>query len=407
MQSYKKDFLLIYISQAFSLVSSTITYFAILWWITYNTNSAIYLSAFVAIGYLPYVLFGAVAGGIVDKYDKKKLIIISDMLVAVFSVLLSVYFFVSVPPIMVILIVMFFRSSIGVLHSPSFHASIPALVPKEQLLKVNAVGQSLNSACYILSPMLAAILVEAVKIEYILFVDLMGGALASVILLLIKKDFNITSSQKKTENKTTLRLKEGIKVLLSNKLFLKLTLIVPTTYLFTSAACSLAPLYIKKVFSLGAYGASVASGAFSLGLLCGSLYLGVRKKMKNEVKLVPTGVLITALAILVTSLVVKSMFVVYVVMVFIMGVGSNIMHLPYTVYIQKEIEPQHLGKALSISSSILSTTTPLGIIVAGILSEIIGLRAWFFGCAIIVIVLSIFARHSLKDITSKSNAPHQ
>jgi DHA3 family macrolide efflux protein-like MFS transporter len=80
--NWRKSFFTIYIGQAFSLLSSSAVQFSIIWWITMETGSAMALTIASVIGLLPQAIIGLFAGVWIDRFNRKKIMIIADSAVA-------------------------------------------------------------------------------------------------------------------------------------------------------------------------------------------------------------------------------------------------------------------------------------------------------------------------------------
>ena len=128
-----------------SLLTSAIVQYAIIWHITFKTGSAVDLAMATIAGILPQILLGPIAGVIVDRFDRKKIMMYSDGMIAVATLVLGILFLYGEPSMMGMYIVLAVRSLGSTFHSPSFTASIPMLAPKEKLVKISGINQTINS----------------------------------------------------------------------------------------------------------------------------------------------------------------------------------------------------------------------------------------------------------------------
>ncbi|MRS03660.1 MFS transporter, partial [bacterium] len=129
---WKKSFLTLYLGQAFSLLSSSAVQFAIIWWITIETGSAIALTVASLVGLLPQVLIGPFAGVWIDRYNRKSIMIIADLGVAVASLALGIAFLLGKPSLIFVYIILFVRALGETFHKPALQAAIPQLVPESE-----------------------------------------------------------------------------------------------------------------------------------------------------------------------------------------------------------------------------------------------------------------------------------
>jgi len=106
--NWKRQFAIIYIGQAFSLLGSAVVQFAVIWWLTVQTESAVTLAISTIVTFLPNMLIGPFAGVWIDRYNRRTVMIAADGLVAFSSVILGAAFLLmGTPPIWFIYIIFF------------------------------------------------------------------------------------------------------------------------------------------------------------------------------------------------------------------------------------------------------------------------------------------------------------
>ena len=207
MKDLKKTFLTIFIGQAMSLLTSAIVQYAIIWHITFKTGSAVDLAMATIAGILPQILLGPIAGVIVDRFDRKKIMMYSDGMIAVATLVLGILFLYGEPSMMGMYIVLAVRSLGSTFHSPSFTASIPMLAPKEKLVKISGINQTINSITLIIAPILAGILFGAIPLPYIIFLDIIGAIFGIGSIAMV----HIPNPEKKEEKSNILlEMKQGL-----------------------------------------------------------------------------------------------------------------------------------------------------------------------------------------------------
>ena len=177
-EKWNVTFWKIYSGQAVSIITSSIVQFAIIWYITYKTGSAFWLSMASLCGFLPQGILGLFIGSYIDKRNRKKIMIISDGLIAAVSLIMCIISFITNLPIWVILICLALRSIGSAFHNPSLQASIPLIVPQEKLLKYSGYSQAIQSISLILSPAIAALLYDKFSLGSIILLDVIGAVFA-------------------------------------------------------------------------------------------------------------------------------------------------------------------------------------------------------------------------------------
>jgi MFS transporter, DHA3 family, macrolide efflux protein len=130
-----KTFFVLWVGQVFSIVGSAIVQFALAWYLTKETGSATVLATAVMVGLFPQIILGPIIGPYIDRWDRKKIMIIADSFIALVTVVLVVLFFTKDIQIWHIYVAMVFRSAGGAFHFPAMSASIPLIVPEKHLAR--------------------------------------------------------------------------------------------------------------------------------------------------------------------------------------------------------------------------------------------------------------------------------
>ena len=133
---WKARYFTIWSGQAFSLLGSQVVQFAIIWWLAKGSNSATVLTFASLAGLVPAVAFGPVVGALVDRWNRRIIMIASDVCTALLTLGLLLLFTTDLVENWHIYAVLFFRSIAGVFHSVSMQSSISLLVPQEQFVRV-------------------------------------------------------------------------------------------------------------------------------------------------------------------------------------------------------------------------------------------------------------------------------
>lgn len=187
LEEWQKSFFIIYIGQAFSLLSSSTVQFSIIWWITIQTGSALSLTIASIVGLLPQAILAPFAGVWIDRYNRKKVMIIADSAVALSSLFLGVTFLFGNQSMLLVYLVLFIRALGETFHKPALQAMIPQLVPASELTKAGGYGQMINSACTMVGPMLGAVIMTVTSLPYAMLIDVLGATIAVITLSFVKR----------------------------------------------------------------------------------------------------------------------------------------------------------------------------------------------------------------------------
>lgn len=139
-QSWRKKYLTILSGQTVSLIGSSAVQFALIWWLTNESKSAIMLSLAGLSAYLPQMFLGPFVGVWLDRLKRKYVVIAADLFMGLVALGLSIWFLLGNPGYLVVIAALFLRSLANVFHTPSIQAIVPLLVPEEELVKAPIAG---------------------------------------------------------------------------------------------------------------------------------------------------------------------------------------------------------------------------------------------------------------------------
>ena len=228
--NWKLKFYTIWAGQAVSLITSAILQMAIIFYLTEKTGSAIVLSMASLVGFLPYAVFGPAIGVLVDRHDRKKIMIGADLIIAAAGAVLAIVALYMELPIWMVMVVLFIRSIGTAFHTPALNAVTPLLVPEEQLTKCAGYSQSLQSISYIVSPAVAALLYSVWELNAIIAIDVLGAVIASITVAIVRIP-KLGDQVQSLKPNFIREMKEGMAVLRQNKGLFAL-LLVGTLYMF-------------------------------------------------------------------------------------------------------------------------------------------------------------------------------
>jgi DHA3 family macrolide efflux protein-like MFS transporter len=155
---WRLRFFTIWTGQAISRFGSQVVSFALIWWLTEKTGSVGVLTVASLMTLLPPVFLGPIAGALVDRWDRRKILMVSDSTIALFSGILAFLYWRGIAAPWHIYGVMLVRAIGDSFHGPSTKASTTLMVPKAHLSRIAGMNQALNGALRIAAPPLGAVL---------------------------------------------------------------------------------------------------------------------------------------------------------------------------------------------------------------------------------------------------------
>lgn len=335
--NWKRKFYAIWAGQAVSLITSAILQMAIIFYLTEKTGSAMVLSMASLVGFLPYAILGPAIGVLVDRHDRKKIMIGADLIIAAAGAVLAIVAFCMELPVWMIMIVLFIRSIGTAFHTPALNAVTPLLVPEEQLTKCAGYSQSLQSISYIVSPAVAALLYSVWDLNAIIAIDVLGAVIASITVAIVRIP-KLGNQVQSLEPNFIREMKEGVVVLRQNKGLFAL-LLLGTLYTFVYMPINaLFPLISMEHFNGTPVHISITEISFAFGMLAGGLLLGRLGGFEKHVLLITSSFFIMGTSLAVSGILPPNGFVIFVVCCAIMGLSVPFYSGVQTALFQEKID---------------------------------------------------------------------
>mgnify|MGYP000873113576 FL=1 len=386
--NWQFKFFTIWVGQAVSLITSAILQMAIIFYLTEKTGSAMVLSMASLAGFLPYAVFGAAIGVLVDRYDRKKVMIGADLIIAAAGAVLALIALYMELPAWMVMVVLFIRSLATAFHYPALNAVTPLLVPEEELTKCAGYSQSLQSISYIVSPALAALLYSVWELNAIIIIDILGAVIASATTAIVHIPKLKTEEQGEQANFIK-EIKEGFYVLRQNKGLFSLMLIGSFYTFVYMPINALFPLISMEYFNGGPVHVSMAETSFASGMLFGGLLLGFFSRFKRRIILITVSFLVMGAGLAIIGLLPPSGFVAFIICCVFMGLSVPFYSAVQTALFQERIKAEYLGRVFSLTGSIMSLTVPVGLMMSGFFADRIGINHWFLASGVLIIGIAI------------------
>ncbi|WP_438298294.1 MFS transporter [Sporosarcina sp. FA15] len=400
-RNWKRKFIALYTGQFFSLLSSAAVQFSIIWWLTDITGSPLVLALAGIAGFLPQALLGPFAGTIVDRHSRKVMMILADLIIALGSLFLFLWMYYSEPNITLVILVLIVRSLATAFHMPAMQASVPLLAPKEHLTKVAGWGQMVSSMTNIAGPAVGVSLLAVSSLEWVLLFDVFGAIIACSVLLFIRIP-SVTRTEEMATDNLIAEMKEGYHAIVKHRLVLKLTIVMIVVAVLFIPVGTYFPLMVRNHFEKGVVEAGIVEIVFAIGLIVGASFLGVLGDRFDKVKTMAAGMILMGISLFISGLLLPSMFYVFVVMSFLVGLAGPLFSAPFYAFIQAEIEPQLLGRVFSFVTSLSLLAAPIGLGLAGFFTELTNV-AVFFSAAGLLIVLNAAVTIKVKEEEATCN----
>ena len=386
---WQRTFFLIWVGQAFSLLGSELVQFALVWYLTRTTGSASVLAFASFVALIPRVLISPFTGALVDRWNRKSVMIIADAGIALATMTLAGIFFFGKIQVWHIYAIMFIRSLGSGFHWPALQASISLLVPKDQLSRISGLNQTLRGTLGILAPVFAALLLDYLPMFGILSIDVLTAILAISPLLIV-----VIPQPAKTKTDDTGQpvriwedVKFGFRYLYNWKGMFYLALAATLLNFLLNPGFTFTPLLVTGYFEKGAIELSAIESAFSAGMILGGMILSAWGGFKKNIITTLLGILGLSFGTALIALTPSNMFFMAVVGMAISGFMQPMANGPLFAIMQAHVDPQIQGRIFSMLESMVSAMMPISMLIAAPVAEWIGIRGWLLfgavGCLVI------------------------
>ena len=388
MELWKKKFILIWSGQLFSILSSAIVGYSVMFWLSMETKSAEILAYAVLATLLPQALLGPVAGVYVDRWKRKLTMIAADSFVALCSFVLGGLFYLDMAELWLIYVLLALRSIGNAFHSPAMQAAIPMLAPESELMRIAGVNQALQSVSAIAGPALGALMITSLNMTTVMLFDVVGAIIACTTLAFVVIPDPVRNEE--THKPGILHeMYEGWKEVQKHPgLPWLMTISVAVTF-FLMPVAVLFPLMTVTHFGGGTFQMSLVEIVWGTGMLVGGLILGIWKMKIRKVLLINCSYLALGVYILVSGLLSSDAFVVFVCLTSIGGFSAPFYNGPFTSILQSYIEHSALGRVFALFGSLSLLPSMVGILLTGYIADTVGVTNAFLISGILILLLGI------------------
>ena len=397
MQSKESNIKLLLLGRAVSLFGSTIYLIVLPLYILNTTKNLKTTGIFFAAVNFPTIIISIFIGTIIEKFNKKNVILICDFLTSMLYFVLFLYL-KNFNSLSFLFLISFFINIISKFFEIASKVLFSEINSPETLEKYNGLQSFMENTIIIVGPVIGTYLFVTFDFNFILIIVSLGYFLSFLQELFIKYERNLNLSIEKTNFLKD--FKEGISYIRSNKIILNFFILVMFLNFFIANNDEIINpgILIRKYeiseklfgFSATSYGAgSVFAGIF--------IYYNNKFKFLKKLKLLfilnsSLMCLLGLLSIILFKYNHYIYFIIFIFFQFLIGMITTFVNVPLISSFQKNVEIKYQSRFFSILSFFSGGLIPLGILYAGYLSSYIGADITYIinNLAIIIIVCLVF-----------------
>ncbi|MGB3713369.1 MAG: MFS transporter [Candidatus Promineifilaceae bacterium] len=284
---------------------------------------------------------------------------------------------------------MFIRALAGSFHWPAMQASTSLMVPDEHLTRVAGVNQALNGVLAIVGPLLGALAVEALLMYQVMAIDVGTAVLAIIPLLFVFIPQPKRAAQGEEKTSIWSDLAVGFRYVIGWRGLVAIIGAAMIIHLVLTPAFTLLPLLVKNHFGGGAAQLGFMEGVSGVGMLLGGVILGVWGGFHRRIYTSLIGIIFMGLSLLLLGLTPGAMFWLALVSAFVMGFVIPFVDGPILAIMQANVDPDMQARVFTMMGSLLAITSPIGLLIAGPLSDWVDIRIWFLASGLACLAAGI------------------
>ncbi len=384
--------------QAVSLFGSSLTQFAIVWYVTLATSSGMMIMLSSLCSFLPQILISMFGGVWADRHNRKFLIMIADGAIAFSTLILAVIFMAGYKELWLLFLVSAIRSAGAGVQTPAVSALIPQLVPADKLMRINGVNTTIQSLTTLVSPAASGAVLSIAGLEAAFFIDVVTAVIAIFIMSRIKVGKVKREQGQGARMSVFDDLKYGIRYVWERPFLRAFFAFYAILMFLVTPAALLTPLMTARSFGGEIWKLTANEMVWSFGTIIGGVIIAAWGGFKNRIHSIILGTFL--FGTLTAGMGLSGNFILYLLILFITGLTMPLINSPGMVVLQESVEMDMQGRIFGLVQIVSSAAIPLGMSIFGPLADWVKVEFLLIITGILMMVLgiSMLYNRSLREI---------
>ena len=372
---YTRDFRLFWFGQIISLSDTWMHSVAESWLVYSMTKSPLYLGLIASLSSLPILLFTLIGGSVADRYPKRNIIIITQVLSIIPAFALGVLTYGNFVTIWQVGVIAFFFGTVNAFDVPAKQSFLAEVVSKGDITNAIALNSAAFNGARILGPLMAGLVIANFSIPVCFFLNAIS--FVPVVFALTKIG---TTGTTKISNKGFIEtIREGAQFVLREKSVLYIMSLISIFSLFGIPYITLLPVLADNVLKEGVRGLSFLVSSAGLGSFAAAMIIAFKGEIQGKRTYIPVSAVIFSVAIMALAL--SDNLHIAMLLMFFAGWGIVSFLAVCNSFIQQVVPDALRGRVMSLYTLVFLGFAPLG-------NSAIGFTAYVFGT---LLSLRIFA----------------
>jgi MFS family permease len=387
------DFVKFWAGQTVSNLGSSVTLFALPLLVFKLTGSPLNLGVTSATSFVPYLLFGLVIGAWVDRVDRKRLMIATDVARALLIAVIPLLADAGQLRVGWIYVVAFLQSTFTIAFDSAEFAAIPSLVnSKDDLVTANGRIQASYYAAQVAGPLLAGLLIAAISVQQVFWLDAASFLLSAASLAMVRRRFNLErdpdaeGAEDGPKRRAIFReVVDGLRYVLGHPVLRSISAMMAIINLLASTVIAQLVLFAKDRLDATDSQVGVLYSVGSLGVVVLSLLAGRLRRHWPFSKVALSALVLDGLSIVALAV---TRWYWLALPLWALSSGLGILFNINTGSLRQQIVPNEmLGRVISIAGVLAWSAIPIGTLLGALAIERTGNVALVFGVIGALVVL--------------------
>lgn len=382
--------------QTVSLFGSMLVQYTVFWYLTLTYQRGDIMALAAVFGFLPQAIVSIFGGVWADRHNRKYLIMAADAAIALTTLALAVIMMTGYDGVWLIFLTLAIRSAGAGIQTPAVSALIPQITPARNLMRINGINGSIQSAMALLAPAAAGAVFawaatawggSAASLIPIFFIDVVTAAIGILLLAFVP----VAAVRRAADAPTGYfaDLVEGVRYVAHHAFLRWLLALFAIIFLLTVAPSNLTPLMLVRSFDAGEQqnitNLAVLEIAFSVGMMLGGIVVASFFAKRSRIGMIVTSALVFGL--LAVGMGLSPNVWVFFAFMFLVGLAVPFFSTPSFTLLQETVEPERQGRVFGFVGIVMAVAMPLGMSVLGPLADVVAIEVLLVATGILTFVV--------------------
>lgn len=386
--NWKRRITLFLATQTISLFGTALVQYAITWHITLTTQSGSMMTIAIVCGFLPTFFLSPFAGVWADRYNRKRLIMISDSSIALTTLIMALLFLSGHGSLWLLFVMSAIRALGSAVQTPAVGAILPQLVPEDQLTRVNGINGSIQALTMLVAPMASGALLGMAPLSAIFFIDVVTCFIAVGALFLFLRVKDHDRMQNRQEGGYFNDMREGLRFIATHSYLKQFFIFCGFFFVLVAPAAFLTPLQVARSFGEQVWRLVATEITFSIGMMLGGLLIASWGGFRNKLYTMTLSCILMGACT--AALGAVPMFWMYLAIMSLFGLAMPLFNTPATVLLQDRVDKDFTGRVFGVFGMITSSMMPIGMLVFGPMADAVAIERILLATGALLMIQALF-----------------